>query len=178
MITLHSSQRHCLGFTLIELIIVIVILGVLAITAAPKFLNIQADAHISAIKGAEGAINTATSLFKAKSLTSGQGFATVVEFEGVKGSHHQPYAASGTSGGFTADYSSPPEIFEAAGLNALDWSYRIFVESGSYAVVAAPKGVLNLAQPTDAQVKATQCYFQYHWKNSGRPEVTVLTTGC
>ena len=33
------------GFTLIELVIVIVILGILAVTAAPKFLNLQGDAR-------------------------------------------------------------------------------------------------------------------------------------
>ncbi|WP_219592386.1 prepilin-type N-terminal cleavage/methylation domain-containing protein, partial [Aeromonas salmonicida] len=32
------------GFTLIELVIVIIILGILAVTAAPKFLNLQGDA--------------------------------------------------------------------------------------------------------------------------------------
>ncbi|MED5521016.1 MAG: prepilin-type N-terminal cleavage/methylation domain-containing protein, partial [Pseudomonadota bacterium] len=37
-----STQQ---GFTLIELIIVIVLLGILAVTAAPKFLNLQDDAR-------------------------------------------------------------------------------------------------------------------------------------
>ncbi|MEC8489586.1 MAG: prepilin-type N-terminal cleavage/methylation domain-containing protein, partial [Pseudomonadota bacterium] len=39
-----STQQ---GFTLIELIIVIVLLGILAVTAAPKFLNLQDDARDS-----------------------------------------------------------------------------------------------------------------------------------
>ena len=178
MVTIHSSQQHSSGFTLIELIIVIVILGVLAVTAAPKFLNVQADAHIAVIKGAQGAMNTAVSIFKAKSLTSGEGFTTVVEFEGVKGSHHQPYAASGTSGGFTADYSSPPEIFEAAGLSVDDWRYRIYIDNGSYAVVATPRSLIEQAQPTEPQIKSTQCYINYHWKSAGKSEITLLTTGC
>ena len=42
------------GFTLIELVIVIIILGILAVTAAPKFLNLQDDARYSAAQGVAG----------------------------------------------------------------------------------------------------------------------------
>ncbi|MGL4893853.1 MAG: type II secretion system protein, partial [Shewanella sp.] len=39
------------GFTLIELVVVIIILGILAVTAAPKFINLQGDARVSALNG-------------------------------------------------------------------------------------------------------------------------------
>lgn len=59
------------GFTLIELIIVIVILGILAVTAAPKFLDIQGDAKASVVKGMEGAMKSASDIIHAKSLITG-----------------------------------------------------------------------------------------------------------
>lgn len=59
------------GFTLIELVVVIVILGILAVTAAPKFLNLQDDAKISALKGLEGAIKGATGIVYGKAAVSG-----------------------------------------------------------------------------------------------------------
>lgn len=59
------------GFTLIELIVVIVILGVLAITAAPKFIDLQSDAKIARLQGLAGAIKSANNLVHAKALLSG-----------------------------------------------------------------------------------------------------------
>ncbi|CAK3852169.1 MSHA pilin protein MshA [Vibrio crassostreae] len=47
-----------IGFTLIELMIVIVILGVLAVTAAPKFLNLNSDAKNTTMQGLKGTIQS------------------------------------------------------------------------------------------------------------------------
>ena len=49
------------GFTLIELVIVIVIIGILAAVAIPKFLNLTADAETAALKGVAGSIASASS---------------------------------------------------------------------------------------------------------------------
>ncbi|WP_334030561.1 type II secretion system protein [Alteromonas sp. P256] len=56
------------GFTLIELIIVIVLLGILAVTAAPKFLNLQDDARDATLEGIAGSLETAASVVNGKAL--------------------------------------------------------------------------------------------------------------
>lgn len=59
-------QTKQLGFTLIELIIVIVILGILAVTASPKFLSLSSDARIATLEALEGAMRTSTNLVNIK----------------------------------------------------------------------------------------------------------------
>lgn len=59
------------GFTLIELVVVIVILGILSVTAAPRFLNLQSDARVSALKGMKGAMAGAGAIVYGKAAING-----------------------------------------------------------------------------------------------------------
>lgn len=55
----HKKQQ---GFTLIELVIVIIILGILAAIAAPKFLNLRSSAVSASVQGVEAALSSAMTL--------------------------------------------------------------------------------------------------------------------
>ena len=59
------------GFTLIELIVVIVILGILAVSAAPKFIDLQSDARAATLRGMMGAVKSANSMILGKAVLHG-----------------------------------------------------------------------------------------------------------
>lgn len=58
------------GFTLVELVVVIIIIGVLSVTAAPKFINLASDARVATLLGIRGAINSANVMIYSKAILS------------------------------------------------------------------------------------------------------------
>ncbi|MBC5831644.1 type II secretion system protein [Vibrio metschnikovii] len=60
------------GFTLIELVVVIVILGILAVTAAPRFLNLQGDARDASLQGLKGAMQGAAGIVYGRAALDGK----------------------------------------------------------------------------------------------------------
>jgi MSHA pilin protein MshA len=66
------NRNKQLGFTMIELIMVIVILGILAATALPKFANMTSDARKAALQGAQGAVSSAMTIAHSQALIEGK----------------------------------------------------------------------------------------------------------
>ncbi|MEZ8326764.1 Tfp pilus assembly protein FimT/FimU [Vibrio splendidus] len=59
------------GFTLIEMVLTIIILGILSVTAAPRFLNLNSDARIATLDGFIGAFNATNEIVMGKATIEG-----------------------------------------------------------------------------------------------------------
>ena len=113
-------MRKQTGFTLIELIVVIVILGILAATALPRFSNLTNDARRGSVQGMLGGIRSAAALARASWLVGGSSGTSII-MDGVTVNVNAiGYPANTASGigaamqsldGFTPNYTVTPVTF-------------------------------------------------------------------
>lgn len=68
---MSSNRKLNQGFTIIELVVVIALLGILSAVALPRFINVTEDAHISAVRGTAGAFDTGVRLVHSVWVTKG-----------------------------------------------------------------------------------------------------------
>ncbi|MFH7320811.1 type II secretion system protein [Desulfurivibrio sp. D14AmB] len=117
-----SLRRSQGGFTLIEIIAVLVILGILAAVAIPRFQNLQSDAQEKAVEAAIGAASSNVTLSYAQFLLTNSNEPTGItgnEWVGATGT--TAVAIPADLGDFTADYSYAAGVVTIEITDGPDW---------------------------------------------------------
>ncbi|SDE03153.1 prepilin-type N-terminal cleavage/methylation domain-containing protein [Desulfuromonas thiophila] len=83
-------MRNAKGFTLIELVVVLVVLSLLAAVAVPKFIEVTKQAEASAVKGVLGSLRSALSLRMAQGLSTGADLSLWASTGGTAGERLYP----------------------------------------------------------------------------------------
>ncbi|MCD9494918.1 prepilin-type N-terminal cleavage/methylation domain-containing protein [Photobacterium carnosum] len=170
------------GFTLIELVVVIVILGILAVVAAPKFMGLQREARIADLKGLEGSLKAANEMVYAKAAMKGLEHSQPTDGEIAEKNQIEINGKDVTLqfGHIKATTSNIKIILDISDdnwylLHSIDGKLKLDL------IYMVPKTASAFNAKNSEVVKKSKCYLYYGFprgKGWDIPQYKLVTSGC
>ncbi len=144
------------GFTLIELVVVIVILGILAVTAAPRFLNLQNDARQASLQGLKGAMDGAAGIVYGKAAIDGkETSSSAVNVSGINTIYGYPTATAAGIGEAVVGLGTDWDVVASSG-TSITYSFDGTTDA-TCAVVYTQASGTSTTSAASASVVITGC---------------------
>lgn len=167
------------GFTLIELVVVIIILGILAVVAAPKFMGLQRDARIADLKGLEGSLKAANEIVYAKA--SMKGLDQSQREDGGKAEKNQIIIdGQPVKLHFGHIIATKENIERILNINRSDWNVLVAYSGFFEPIYLTPKTAPAFHSTSGIDIENSKCYLSYGFSKTAWdiPQYQLVTSGC